>query len=61
MKTLVELSDILSTSKEASLTDVATYLATEPKPGQLSVYGRSLSTVLGMPIQLTGNPASIVN
>ena len=35
------------TSKEASRVEVAMYLATEPKPGQLSVIGRSLSTVLG--------------
>ena len=28
------------------------YLATEPKPGQQSVKGRSLSTVLGMPMQV---------
>ena len=31
---------------------VATYLATEPKPGQQSVTARSLSTVLGTPMQI---------
>ena len=31
----------------------ATYLATEPKPGQQSVCGRSLSTVFGTPKQIT--------
>ena len=31
----------------ASLVEIATYLATEPNPGQLSVRGRSLSMVLG--------------
>ena len=35
------------TSNEASSAETATYLATEPKPGQQSVIGRSLSTVLG--------------
>lgn len=33
---------------------VNTYLATEPKPGQLSVMARSLSTVFGIPIQAKG-------
>ena len=37
-----------ATSKAASRMETATYLATEPKPGQLSVMGKSLSTVLGM-------------
>ena len=31
----------------ASRVEIATYLATEPKPGQLSVIGRSLSMVFG--------------
>jgi len=53
-KTLVELSHIEATSRPASRIETATYLATEPKPGQLSVIGRSLSTVLGMPRQVTG-------
>ena len=48
MKTLVEVLAIDATSKLASRVDTAMYLATEPKPGQLSVIGRSLSTVLGM-------------
>ena len=60
MKTFVEVSDILSTSSPASLIEVDTYFATEPNPGQLSVKGRSLSIVLGMPIQVTGNPRSAV-
>ena len=42
------------TSKAASLVETAVYLATEPKPGQLSVIGKSLSTVLGMPTQVMG-------
>ncbi len=40
-----------ATSSPASRVETATYLATEPKPGQQSVMGRSLSTVLGMPMQ----------
>jgi len=44
--TLVEVAAIERTSKEASV-DTATYFATEPKPGQQSVSGRSLSMVLG--------------
>ena len=43
-----------ATSKAASRVEVATYFATEPKPGQQSVNGRSLSTVLGMPMAVTG-------
>src|SRR5271169_601375 len=45
--TLVEVLAIDATSKLASRTDTATYFATEPKPGQQSVMGMSLSTVLG--------------
>ena len=56
MKTLVDVSAIDSTSSAASIVDTATYLATEPKPGQQSVTGRSLSTVFGMPTQVTGKP-----
>ena len=41
----------------ASRVDTATYLATEPKPGQLSVIGRSLSTVFGTPTQVIGYPS----
>ena len=43
-----------ATSIAASRVDTAMYLATEPKPGQQSVSGRSLSTVLGMPTQVMG-------
>ena len=46
-KTLVEVLAIERTSNEASSAETATYLATEPKPGQQSVIGRSLSMVLG--------------
>ena len=56
IKTLVEVLAIESTSMAASWVETATYLATEPKPGQLSVTGRSLSTVFGTPRQVTGNP-----
>ena len=42
------------TSNEASSVDTATYLATEPKPGQQSVIGRSLSTVFGTWIACSG-------
>jgi hypothetical protein len=52
--TRVEVLAIEATSKPASRIEVATYLATEPKPGQLSVIARSLSTVLGMPTQTSG-------
>ena len=45
--TLVDVLAIDATSNAASRIDVATYFATEPKPGQLSVIGRSLSTVFG--------------
>src|SRR3990167_2167666 len=54
MNTLVEVSDIEATSIPASRMETATYFATEPNPGQLSVQGRSLSMVLGMPIQVIG-------
>ena len=43
-----------ATSNAVSRTETATYLATEPKPGQVSVQGRSLSTVFGTPTQTTG-------
>ena len=52
--TLVEVLAMEATSKLASMVEMAMYLATEPKPGQLSVIGRSLSTVLGMPMQVIG-------
>ena len=54
MKTLVEVRHIEATSSAASRTETATYLATEPKPGQVSVPGRSLSTVFGTPMQTSG-------
>ena len=47
INTLVEVLAMEATSKLASRVDTAMYFATEPKPGQLSVIGRSLSTVLG--------------
>ena len=47
MNTLVEVLAMDATSKPASRIDTATYLATEPKPGQQSVMGKSLSTVFG--------------
>ena len=50
---------MLLTSKPASNVDVATYFATEPKPGEQSVIGRSLSTVLGMPMQVKGSLSSL--
>ena len=37
MKTLVEVLHMDLISREASLDEVAIYLATEPNPGQLSV------------------------
>ena len=40
--------------------DVAIYFAAEPKPGQLSVTARSLSTVLGIAIQFIGYPISLL-
>ena len=43
-----------ATSNAASRIEVATYFATEPKPGEQSVIGRSLSTVLGMPTHTIG-------
>ena len=51
---------MLFTSKAASFVEVAIYFATDPKPGQLSVKGKSLSIVLGIPIHVTGNPAFFV-
>ncbi|GIR72237.1 MAG: hypothetical protein CM15mP74_34880 [Halieaceae bacterium] len=47
MNTLVDVAHIDSISSAASRVDMATYFATEPKPGQLSVSGRSLSMVFG--------------
>ena len=47
-KIFVEVAAIDATSKLASIVETAIYFATEPNPGQLSVTGRSLSTVLGI-------------
>ena len=55
--TRVEVRAIEATSSAASRVDTATYLATEPKPGQQSVCGRSLSTVFGTPTQVMGKPS----
>ena len=52
--TLVEVRAIDTTSSAASRVETAIYLAAEPKPGQQSVIGKSLSTVLGMPMQVMG-------
>ena len=52
--TLVEVRLIDAKSNAASRIEVATYFATEPKPGEQSVIGRSLSTVLGMPTHTIG-------
>ena len=48
--TLEEAMDIMKESK----VEIATYFATEPKPGQESVKGKSLSTVFGIPMQVSG-------
>ena len=50
-KNFVELTAIDSTSRAASIVELITYLATEPKPGQQSVTARSLSTVFGIAMQ----------
>ena len=55
-KTLVDVAAIEATSKLASIVDTAPYFATEPQPGQLSVTGKSLSTVLGMWMACIGYP-----
>ena len=54
IKTFVEVSDIDSTSRDASSVEVAMYFAAEPNPGQQSVIARSLSTVFGIAMQLIG-------
>ena len=51
---MVEVAAIERTSNEASSVEIATYFATEPKPGQQSVSGRSLSMVLGTWIAASG-------
>src|SRR6516164_2864254 len=55
--TLVEVRAMEATSSPASQVDTATNFATEPKPGQQSVCGRSLSTVFGTPTQVIGYPS----
>jgi hypothetical protein len=60
MKTFVDVSDIEATSKDASMVEVAIYFAAEPNPGQQSVTARSLSTVLGIAIQLIGYSNSLL-
>ncbi len=52
--TLVEVFAIDATSNAASRIEIATYFATDPKPGQLSVIGRSLSTVFGTCTAVSG-------
>ena len=52
--TRVEVRAIETTSSAASRVDTAMYFAAEPKPGQQSVSGKSLSTVLGTPMQVIG-------
>src|SRR5215472_5728057 len=54
VNTLVEVRLIAARSSAASRSEVATYFATEPKPGEQSVIGRSLSIVLGMPMHTIG-------
>ena len=51
---MVEVRAIDATSNDASRMETATYFATEPNPGQLSVIGRSLSTVFGIPTATIG-------
>ena len=53
-KTLVDDELIDATSIDASKIETATYFATEPKPGEQSVNGKSLSIVLGTPTQVIG-------
>src|ERR1051325_266375 len=54
VKTLVEVRLIAVRSSAASRIEVATYFAAEPKPGEQSVIGKSLSTVLGIPTHTIG-------
>ena len=54
--TRVEVFAIDATSNAASRIEVATYFATDPKPGQQSVTARSLSTVLGTCTATSGYP-----
>ena len=48
MNIFVDDAHIDCMSRDASLTEVATYLATYPTPGQQSVNGKSLSIVFGI-------------
>ncbi len=52
--TFVDVRAMEATSSAASRVDTAMYLAAEPNPGQQSVTGKSLSTVLGIPTQMMG-------
>ena len=47
--TLVDVALIDATSNAASRIEIARYFASDPKPGEQSVIGRSLFTVFGMP------------
>ena len=49
---LIASCDRSPTQPDATAT--AVYFAAEPKPGQVSVTTRSLSTVLGTPTQVSG-------
>src|SRR6516164_3877149 len=52
--TLVEVRLTEDRSNAVSRMQVARYFAAEPKPGEQSVMGRSLSTVLGIPTETIG-------
>ena len=54
VKTWVEVRHIDATSNAASRREVARYFASEPNPGEQSVIGRSLSTVLVIPTHTIG-------
>ena len=56
IKTFVDVAHMDLTSSPASKVEIAVYFATEPKPGEQSVRGRSLSTVFGIPIHLISKP-----
>ena len=58
IKTFVDVSHIDLTSSPASNVEIAVYFPTDPKPGEQSVNGKSLSTVFGIPIHLMSNPFS---
>ena len=54
INTFVDVSRMEAMSRLASFVDIATYFATEPKPGLQSVMGKSLSIVFGIWIALIG-------